>query len=145
MSIISHENWGESLSGYLSAPSEIGGSGDLAHGCLHPQTCLYLWSQFTWLYHHLYIGALFFPPNQEQKRSMCPRSDFWKQRPGQYLRKYRSICWGVCWIHSFRGGRTPFFNVSLQTTSVTTKRNMGNLFPLKLHSLLSLGGGTCCS
>ena len=43
--------------------------------------------------------------------------------------------------HSFRGGCTPFFNVFLQTTSIiTTKRHMGNLFPLKVHSLLSLEG-----
>lgn len=93
MSIISHENWGESLSGYLSAPSEIGGSGDLDHMCLHPQTCL--WSQFTWLYHHLYIGALFFPPKSRTKEKHVSKIRFLKAafRPvSQEIQKYLLGC-----------------------------------------------------
>ena len=75
--------------------------------------------------------------NQEQKRIMFPSSDFWKQHPGLYTRKYRSIWW-----KPFLQRRMHFlFNAFLSNTSITsTKGHVGNLFPLRVQSLLSLQG-----
>lgn len=127
------------VSGYPYVPTEVGASldsGDLAHLYLRLHTCLCLWSRFTWSYHHLCMWAPFFP-NQEQKSSTYPRSDFWRQHPGLYPRKYRSI-WGKPLLGGGGGGCTPFFNAFLQTAFITTtKRHVGNVSPLKVHSLLS--------
>lgn len=128
------------MSQYPNVPNEVGASldsGDLAHLCLHPHTCLSLISAYLVIPSLVYVSTFF--PKIKSKRDSCVQAQISENSiqaciPGNIEESHGS--------HSFRGGCTPFFSAFLQNTSTTTtKSHVGNLVSFESPLTAEHGGG----